>query len=51
MRFKKFAWADPKNFHCSELEIKFSFEIYPYVMRFKITSSRIADVLKLEFCR
>ena len=48
-RFKKFAWADSKNFDCTELEIKFWFEIYPYVIRFIITSSRITDVLKMEF--
>ena len=33
-------------FYCSELELKFRVKIYPYGSRFKITSSRIADVLK-----
>ena len=31
--------------------VKFWFEIYPYVMRLKIISSRIADVPKMELFR
>ena len=47
-RFSIFAWANSKNFHCSKSAIKFQFEIYPYVIRLKITSSGIADVSKME---
>ena len=50
-RLKKFAWADPKNFHWFESVVKFWFEIYPYVMKLKITTSRIADGQKIEHVR
>ena len=47
--FKKFAWADQKNFDWSESGVKFWFEIYPYVMNLKVTSSRIADGQKIDY--
>ena len=50
-RFKKFAWAKPKNFYFAESAVKFWFEIYPYVTKSKIITPRIADVLKIEFYR
>jgi len=50
-RLKKFAWADPKNFHWFESGVKFWFEIYPYVMKLKVTTSRIADGQKIEHVR
>ena len=48
-RFKKFAWADQKNFGWSESGIKFWFEIYPYVMKLNVTSSRIVDGQKIDY--
>ena len=48
-RFKKFAWADTKNYHWFESGVKFWFEIYPYVMKLKVTTSRIADGQKIEY--
>ena len=50
-RFKKFAWTDVKFFYCFEFAEKFQFEINPFVMKLKITCSRIADVLQIEFSR
>ena len=44
-RFKKFAWADSKNFYCTEFKIKFWFEIYPYITYSRITGSRITNIL------
>ena len=48
-RFKKFAWADSKNFDFFEFAVKFPFEIYQYVTKMKIRSSRITDVPKIEY--
>ena len=50
-RLKKFAWADQKNFHRFESGVKFWFEIYPYVIKLKVTTSRIADDQKIEHVR
>ena len=50
-RLKKFAWAGSKKFDCFEFAVKFWFEIYPYIMKLQIITSRIADVLKIEFLR
>ena len=50
-RLKKFAWADLKNFHRFESGVKFWFEIYPYVIKLKVTTSRIADGQKIEYVR
>ena len=50
-RLKKFAWADPKNFHWFESVVKFLFEINPYVMKLKITTTRIAGGQKIEHVR
>jgi len=36
---------------CAEFAVKFWFEIYPYVIKSKIITPRIADVLKIEFYR
>ena len=47
--FKKFAWADSKNFDFFEFAVKFPFEIYQYVTKMKIRSSRITDVPKIEY--
>ena len=48
-RFKKFAWADSKNFDFFEFAVKFTFEIYQYVTKMEIRSSRITDVPKIEY--
>ena len=50
-RLKKFAWADQKNFHRFESGVKFWFEIYPYVIKLKVATSRIADDQKIEHVR
>ena len=47
----KNAWANSKKFDCPEFEVKFWFEIYPYVTKSKIITPRIADVLKIEIYR
>ena len=48
---KKIALADPKNFLWFQSGVKFGFEIYPYFMKLKITTSRIADGQKIEHVR
>ena len=48
-RFRKFAWANPKNFMRTEFALKFQFETCAYVDICLISDSRIAQVQKIDF--